>query len=424
MPAPAPSPATEPARPRPAERIFYLDALRAFCMFFGVLSHGATIGVGDEPLFIVLKDMSGLFRMVTFFVVAGFFTCLVYEKTSWPEYWRSRVILILLPLATTLVTVIPGTNYLIHVWHNGPMSLQHYFLERGWAEPSRGNDVWHLHLWFLFALFAYAMATPLLVAAIRSAPARAGLAAFQRLTAGWTLWAMAIGIALAVAVLRGLYRFALNPLIGDTVIGWLVQTTFAHAPWFVLGLVLFVDRQLFRTAHRIDWLALALVASLYVATIAWGGALPYVAERLLYWLSRSCLIMLIIAALIRIFELHFNKPSRALSFFVDGAFSFYLFHLSFIYIVANLVGPALDNIILTFLVIVATVPPLVLLLHARVIAPVPVLRLLYNGKRQRRLPAPAVPGDTLSGLPPPALSAYPPGNDPARHLDQRPRKDL
>lgn len=366
------------------DRIFYLDALRAFCMFFGALSHGATIGQGDEPLFLFIKICTELFRMVTFFVIAGFFTCLVQQKSGWQDYWRGRVTMILLPLVVTLVTIIPITNYLIHTWHNGPMSLSRYFLGGGWAEASQGQDGWHLHLWFLFALFAYAMLTPLLVAGIRSDACRSALAHFQRLTSGWTLRAIAIVLAAAVAGFRGLYLLVLDPLVGDTPIAWLVQVTFTHAPWFILGLVMFLDRGLFRTVHRIDWLGLGVMGSLYFATLAYGDALPHGVERPVFWLSRTCFTMLIVSALIRSFELYFNKPSRALAFFVDGAFTFYLFHLSFIYIIAHLVGPIAGNIIVTFAIIVATVPPLVLLLHARVIAPSPVLRLLYNGKRQRR----------------------------------------
>lgn len=87
---------------------------------------------------------------------------MVASKQTAAGYWRGRVLLILVPLLTTLVTLVPTTNYLIHLWHNEPMTPRTYFLERGWARSSLGKDVWHLHLWFLFSLFAYAVVTPAL----------------------------------------------------------------------------------------------------------------------------------------------------------------------------------------------------------------------------------------------------------------------
>ncbi|WP_439533933.1 hypothetical protein, partial [Polymorphobacter sp.] len=41
-------------------RLLHLDALRAFCMFFGVLVHGSTIDFSARPLFEGVREASDL----------------------------------------------------------------------------------------------------------------------------------------------------------------------------------------------------------------------------------------------------------------------------------------------------------------------------------------------------------------------------
>jgi hypothetical protein len=49
----------------PVSRIFYLDAIRAFLMLFGVLTHATMIG--SSVFFEAVVTVSGLFRMKAFF---------------------------------------------------------------------------------------------------------------------------------------------------------------------------------------------------------------------------------------------------------------------------------------------------------------------------------------------------------------------
>ena len=359
-------------------------------MLFGILAHGSTINPVDEGMFLVVRTVSDLFRMATFFLIAGFFTAMVATKAHGRDYLTGRARLILVPLVTTLVTLVPITNYLIHIWHNGPMTLRHYFLEGGWNEASAGQDVWHLHLWFLFALFAYAVVTPALLGVLRRPRVSALIDRYVARTGRWTLWVTAFCVAIAVLVLRTFYNQALAPVVGGTRIAFLVSATLNYLPYYTLGMIMFFSRDLFTAMHRISLVGIALCAALYLGAVYGGEGMPFVVNRMMLWIGKGGSIVFIIAALLRLFEMNFNKPSRALSFLVDSAFTFYLFHLTGIFIVANLIGPSLDNLVLTFLVIVAVVPPVVLLIHAWVVAPSSVLRFLYNGKPLHRAAAPAV----------------------------------
>ena len=73
---------------------------------------------------------------------------------------------------------------------------------------------------------------------------------------------------------------------------------------------------------------------------------------------------------------------------LSSAYSFYLFHFTFIYLVAWAVSPFTDNLYVTYICIVLFATPLTLLWHAFVISKVPVLRFLFTGKRAARVPVP------------------------------------
>ena len=372
------------AAPKPP-RIVYFDALRAFCMFYGILVHGATLDHDGDVFLTVIRVFSDLFRMATFFLIAGYFTAMVASKNSGADYFRGRAILILVPLVTTLVLLVPITNYLIHVWHTGPMPMRTYFLEGGWALPSLGKDVWHLHLWFLFSLFFYAMVTPALLALVRRPAVNGAIDRYVALTGGWTLWANVAVIAIAVLAMRVVYSLVLARFVGGTRADFIVTATLGYFPYYALGLVMFVNAGLFRSMHRINWIGLGAAAALFL-TMRYGGlGLPLTLDRFLIWSAKAATVVFIIAALLRIFEIWFKAPSKALSFCIDGAFTFYLFHMTGIYLVANLLGPVLDrNVLLIFWIVVVSVPPAVLAIHAWVIVPSPTLRLLFNGRVPKR----------------------------------------
>jgi glucan biosynthesis protein C len=371
---------------RPGERLIHLDALRAFCMFYGILSHGATLDHNGMAFFDMIKLSSDLFRMATFFLVAGFFTGMVATRSGIAAYVRGRVILIVVPLVTSLVTLMPITNYLIHTWHNGPMTLRHYFLEGGYAEPSLGKDVWHLQLWFLFSLFAYAMLTPLLLGLMRRPAVTRLIDGYVTVTGRWTLWATVLVIAVSVLVMRAIDVTVAEPLLRDTRMWFIAKATLTYLPYFILGLAMFISPGLFRAMHRISWIGLALSLTLFLVARHGGFEMPVMVNRLMLWIGRAGTITFLMAALLRIFELYFNKPSRFLNLCVAGAFTFYLFHVTGIYVVAHLVDSWFRlDVPVVFAIVVVTVPPLMLALHAYVIAPSPTLRLLYNG----RLPDPA-----------------------------------
>lgn len=362
---------------KPVGRLFHVDALRAFCMLYGIFVHGATIG--DNPLFSFVKESSDLFRMATFMLISGFFTTMVAARSSGVfGFYRNRVPLLVYPLVSCLLLLNPWTTWLIHIWHNGPMTFSRW-ISGGWREPTLGNDVWHLHLWFLFCLIAYAFVTPAFLALFRSQPAMRLVERYCDMTGRWTAWANVLVMALVISASRGFYDQVAKQLVMGTPFVWIVGAIFTYLPYFLLGMVCFLNRRLFQSLHVLSWPGLILFALAFVLTPYLPPETPRAIERTLHWVSRSGLVMFIICALLYLFQRYMNRQSAILAFFVDAAYSFYLFQMAAIYIIATIVGHG-PNIYLTYAIILIVGTPLLLAFHRYVIAPVPLLRLMFNGK--------------------------------------------
>ncbi|MCB1602752.1 MAG: acyltransferase family protein, partial [Xanthomonadales bacterium] len=92
-----------------AERLHYLDNLRALAMLAGVLFHAAlaysplvhplfpTADRQTSALIDGLVWFSHLFRMPLFFLIAGFFTALLVQRRGLGGLFRNRLFRVMLP---------------------------------------------------------------------------------------------------------------------------------------------------------------------------------------------------------------------------------------------------------------------------------------------------------------------------------------
>lgn len=374
-----------------AERLVYLDAVRAFAMFFGIFVHGTTIAtpyIDQMPIFARIQDTSDLFRVAIFFLVSGFFTALVLRKNTFATYARSRFEVLVIPLVSSMILIVPITNWMIHAWHNGYMSPLDYFTG-GWRNPTIGNDTWALHIWFLFSLVIYATLAPLFMRFITSATFQRLLTFYLDRTAGFTIWTNVVIFAAAIVLGRAAYDQGFRYLVDDTPLSWIVRATLFHMPMFLLGMIAFVNRRFLASISVLSPLGLVVFAGLYWGIQAYAADLPRVVERGLHWFIRGGLSVFVIANIIWFFERFLNTPSKGLSFAVDSAYSFYLFHFTFIYMVAWAVAPFTDNLYVIYICIVLFATPLTLLWHALVISKVPLLRFLFTGKRSAKVVVPS-----------------------------------
>jgi peptidoglycan/LPS O-acetylase OafA/YrhL len=200
-------------------RLHGLDACRAAAMMLGLFFHGSLSFMEMAGPW-AIQDRSAhwgvdafvwvchTFRMPVFFLLAGFFGRLLYEKLGPLGFLRHRAKRLLLPLVVTLVPLMP-TIYLLWRWgwaRSGPRPKD----VLGMDTPSLEFDKLRLspvHLWFLYYLLMILGLLALVVAAER----RLGLDAFKRrvdavvrglVKARLVSMVMAIPTALTLAYMR------------------------------------------------------------------------------------------------------------------------------------------------------------------------------------------------------------------------------
>lgn len=366
-------------------RLYHLDALRAFAILYGVLVHAATIGV-PAPLQLFARA-SEFFRMGTFFLVSGFFAAMLLARLGRARFLRHRATALLVPLVSGLVLLNPVTNYLIHIYHNGPLSPADYLaLVRGPTPAGlRGPAVWHLHLWFLISLSFYVATAPLAVGLARAVAGPRASRTVEMLSA-LPRDVFVIGVAISIAVtalgLRIGYEALLDPVLTGTGAVWLVRITLYYWPFFLVGLALFHQPLFFERFHHIS------LPGLLIGVAAVGGTsllVPTGSDALLETadlLSKAFLTGILIAALLALFRRHAGGPTW-LSRTAGFVYSIYIVHFLVIYLLAYAIMDLPINIYLRFALIAAGTYAAVFALHRFVISPSPLLSLLFNGKPMR-----------------------------------------
>lgn len=166
----------------PGERFHGLDACRAAAMMLGLFFHGA-ISFMATPVPWAIQDRSThlavdafiwichTFRMPVFFLLAGFFGRLVYEKLGPRGFVRHRAKRLLVPF---LVAIVPLMASIFFLWRwgaavSGPRAINALGMEAPSLDldkirPSAG------HLWFLYYLMMLSVVAVSVVAPFRKLP--------------------------------------------------------------------------------------------------------------------------------------------------------------------------------------------------------------------------------------------------------------
>ena len=371
---------TEAATETPrAGRLYHLDALRSFAILYGLLVHTATLGV-SWPLTLI-SDVSGYFRMGTFFLVSGFFAALVLSRLQPKLFLERRAVALLVPLFCGIVLLNPVTNWLIWCWHNPPLGLIDYLsrVAQGTLPAGRGPMVWHLHLWFLVSLGFYAAMAPVVVALSRRLPRalRSLPDAFAALP-GWLCVAVvATGVAVTALMLRIGYEVVLEPVV-PTAAAWLVRTSLYYWPLFLTGMLAFHHAAFLNRFQTVSLPALILgIAGVVLLrqTLPASGTL----WEVLQILTRAFLTTAAIAALLAVFRRWFSAPGF-LSRQADAVYSIYILHFVLIYLIAH--GLRLLDLppMALFFAVAALTFLAAMALHRFGIRPVPLFSLMFNGK--------------------------------------------
>ena len=360
--------------PHEATRVYFMDSLRAVLMSLGVALHAAMVydtsrkwvisDPSGDPAYGMLVSLIHLHRMPIFFLVAGFFTFLVYTKYSKADFLYTRVARIVFPFVATLLTA--------------NAALQWYFSEYGLRTFTIAH--WVGHLWFLAYLFLYIVFFMGLYS-IRGW-LRLPVALIERGCEGRFRWlVLYMSFIAAFVVLRQIIK-VLN-LWETTIAGFIdVPELLQYFVYFVVGLLLRRSETVFKMfTHPPGWVALLAVA----LTVAVIGAKHFAvaAQYLDRWITLVELSATFFGAslVLGVFRRYFNVDSRMTRYFSDASFSIYLFHGPFLIAFATvLVSLDLPGWV-KFLLLVTLCLACTLAVHALAISRVPFLMLLFNGKR-------------------------------------------
>ena len=379
-------PHAAPVERKKSERFFHLDALRAALMFWGILVHAST--VEHSKIFRAIAEISGLVRMEAFFIISGFLAYMLLKKYGAKVTVRKRLLAIGLPFVTALVLLNPATNYLVYCYHNPPIPFMDYLAGRGIGDP-KGPMNWHLHLWFLVALFVYSLLAPLLGRAVDAVM----IASHDRTPRSWTLGKLA-------PLVPGLKFFTLSLMVCAGCVGarvafelikpllhveayYVVRSIGNFLPYYALGMVLFASIELRNIFSKARWFQIILSCGLLFLSHRAAGenagrvqetailaAQTYAAiclSSLLFWLAAKWV----------------RKESTLARSLSDAAYTVYLFHFLSLYVFAIFLRPLIPQAIPLLIAISVATFAMTLGLHRFVIRRIPVLELLFNGKPLR-----------------------------------------
>ncbi len=149
-----------------------MDSLRAMAMFLGLVLHAAVLfsqwtidpcRTHNEPSMFLhyVMELTHVFRMELFFLVAGFFSLLLVQKRGLSYYVKNRATRILLPFITCIAFLQPwaAAHFFLDITaSNGSLLTQYitYLTNPGYIfrEPNPiGN--WFWHFWFIHLLIYF-----------------------------------------------------------------------------------------------------------------------------------------------------------------------------------------------------------------------------------------------------------------------------
>ena len=276
---------------RPSERLHGLDALRGTALLLGVVLHASmsyfpvTIWIvsdtDNSPVASAIFFAIHLFRMTSFFLIAGLFAHMMLNRRGTFGFIKDRLIRIAGPLATfwtpVLAAIIAGLVWMAAIRNGGSIPTD------GPPPPPLTLETFPLtHLWFLWVLLILYVAMLVLRAPFAMADRDGGWGRFvDRITGAligpWTPALMAAPLAIAFWLAPNWTPFFGIPTPDTGLVPNAVALT-AFGTAFGLGFLLDRRRDLLGRIERL-WPVFTVVA-LGVGTAAMvmvGGPVPELA---------------------------------------------------------------------------------------------------------------------------------------------------
>lgn len=385
-----------------------LDATRAIALLLGISLHATCSFVPGFSTWAVTDTQAGeapasivialhIFRMATFFLLAGFFARLVIERKGTAAFRTDRLRRIAIPLAVGWLILFPiisaayiwgaqrfGYSWLPPNFANVPIGRAGILSMIGALTGRRPFQL--AHLWFLYYLLFYYAAT-LALQPLRSRLASSADAAIQVLAGRW--WGILPG-SLVLALFLGLgseqsntvldVRFGLtNP---DSLVP-VPGTLIAYGIFYLAGWWLHGQPSLLESLRRRYTAYTAVFAVLAVGIVVAGTKLPSTALFFtLYAVAAWCGVFGMVGACLH----WFSAPSRFWRYVSDASYWMYLIHLpAILFLQVAIANWQMHWVLKLLLIHAAVLPPLVGSYHF-LVRPTAIGALL-NGRKKAAVAA-------------------------------------
>ena len=313
-----------------------------------------------------------LFRMPTFFVVAGFFAALLYERDGERQFIRNRARRVGLPLVVFWVAVMPLmiAGVLFGTWM-GLVEVPLDHVPRGpiWRLPILG------HLWFLYDLLLFYVAAVIVARAARGFRLTAEATWITR--PGWNV--LALGLITTLTLLP----MQVPGLETSAALAPPLRILAAYGAFFAFGWLLYRQREVL-PLYGARWIRF-LVAGL-IATLAYLVVLQLPARmtpRAFHVASVACAglaVWLLIFGCLGLFVRRLDAPRPRLRYLADASYWIYLTHLLPVTWAVGLLALVAWPAGVKF-TIVLTVATAVTLLTYRAFVRTTAIGALLNGRR-------------------------------------------
>jgi glucan biosynthesis protein C len=392
--------------PHAGGRLHAFDALRAAMMLLGIVLHTAVSytvtplreawpyqDASRNVIFDFTAFIIHLFRMPTFFVMAGFFAALLYQREHGSGFISHRVRRLLLPMLAAWVVLSPivrgafayaetgggtaGWPAAVHVLRTDPY---------GFAS----GDANMMHLWFIYYLLMLSILGAISAWIARRLPEQVRATTMDRFAAvvssGW-----------GVLVLSAISTLTLIPMQVpglDTPFSMIPapRIVFAYGVFFAFGWLLHARKELIARfgTHPWRYLLAGLVVSLVYMTIVLAPVTGDPRVRHLQAIAAAALAMwLLIYGITGLFVRYFHAPRPIQRYLSDGAYWMYLIHLPFAIGFAGVLSPVALPAVVKFSLVVGATALVTIASYYAFVRSTAIGHFLNGRKYERAIPVPS-----------------------------------
>lgn len=371
------------------QREYFLDAIRAYLMLLGIpfhLSliysshHWAVNSTHPSQVFTLLNDFIHAFRMQVFFVISGYFSFMLYQRSERQRWLKVRLERVVIPLLAAIPLITLPQFYLLK---NYTAKLQ------GWNSftiyQKINIAIWEVvsHLWFLLTLALLTTICFYLFKEIKN-----NSQSVPRLIKGMNnigkVSLSLFGFVLIYAIIRRII-FLLNPeILFNSIFNFFVMETLFYLPFFLLGAYSFIYpplKQVFLTFSPGAFLASVLLFIAYVVNQHINTAAFFSFE--LDLIIKALMGVTMTNVVYSLGHRLLNYPSSRITYLVNASLFIYLVHHPLTLIYGAFITPQIDNNALGFVLGMAFVCLISFMLY-EVHRRIPLLKFLFSGKPQQQ----------------------------------------